>query len=178
MRPNYGKLAGALLIGGYLLNAALRPAAPHFIDSANLMFHEAGHLLFGLFPQWFSIAMGGGFQTGLPLAIALYSVYRRQYYTAAVVLMWVGQTLTNTSVYAGDALVMKLDLIGGENTIHDWNHLLWHFGMLRHTDTIAATIRIAGTATVIVGLMLSIYLSFDRKADIISMRIDNPKPGL
>lgn len=161
MKPDFGKLTGALLIGGYLLNAALKPAANHFIDGANLMFHEAGHLIFSFFPEIVAIMAGSGFQTALPLAIAVYAVFKRQYFTAAVVLMWVGQTLTNTSVYAGDALVMRLELIGGPNTTHDWNHILWHFGLLRHTDTVAAVMRVTGTALVVGGLLLSLYLSFD-----------------
>ncbi len=162
MRPDYAKLAGSLLVGGYLLNAALHPAAPHFIDNANLMFHEAGHLLFGLCPEWLAIAAGSGFQTALPLAIVAYAVWKRQYHAAAVVLMWTGQTMTNTSVYAGDALTMRLDLIGGENTTHDWNHLLWHFGLLRHTDAIAAGIRLTGTVIIAASLAMSLYFSFDR----------------
>jgi hypothetical protein len=165
MKPDFGKLAGSLLIGGYLLNAALNPAARHFIDGANLMFHEAGHLIFSWCPEIIAIMAGSGFQTALPLAIAGYAVVKRQYFMAAVVLMWVGQTLTNTSVYAADALKMELPLIGGEATTHDWNHILWHFGLLRHTDTIAASIRISGTAIVGVGLALSLFLSFARNGD-------------
>lgn len=161
MKPDYGKLTASILVGGYLLNAALNPTAPHFIDNANLMFHEAGHLLFGLFPEWIAIAMGSGFQTLVPLAIMLAAIYRRQYHMAAVVLIWVGQTLTNTSVYAGDALNMQLQLIGGPSTTHDWNHLLWHFGLLRHTDTIAAIFRTTGIIMVLSGLILALYLSFE-----------------
>ncbi|MEA3248794.1 MAG: hypothetical protein U9Q03_00355 [Patescibacteria group bacterium] len=163
MKPDFGKLAGTILVGGYLLNAALKPTANHFIDGANLMFHEAGHLIFSFCPEIVAIMAGSGFQTALPLGIVAYVVFKHQYFTAAVVMMWVGQTMTNTSVYAGDALTMQLELIGGENTIHDWNHILWHFGLLRHTDTIATVIRVGGTALIVGGLILSLYLSFDWK---------------
>jgi len=172
MKADYGKLATTLVVGGYLLNAALRPETGHFIDGANLMFHEAGHLIFSFCPEWITIAAGSGLQTALPLAIAAYAVAKRQYFTAAVVLMWVGQTLTNTSVYAGDALTMRLDLIGGDGTTHDWNHLLWRFGLLHHATAIGMIFRYAGIATVVCGLALSIRLSFIRPAGPERTRLD------
>lgn len=157
----YLRLFSAIFIGGYFLNALAYPEAWHVIDGANLMFHEAGHLIFMPFAEWFTIAMGSGFQILVPLVLALISFKRQEHFTGAIILMWTGQSIMGVSVYAGDALTMRLELIGGEATTHDWNHLLWHFGLLRHTDAIALGVRLAGIAVASLGGLLSLITSFE-----------------
>ncbi len=157
----YLRLFAAVFLGGYFVNAIAHPESWHIIDGANLMFHEAGHLIFIPFPEWVTIAMGSGFQILVPLVLALISFTRREYFTGAIILMWTGQSIMSVSVYAGDALTTRLDLIGGEATTHDWNHLLWRFGLLRHTDAIASGVRLAGIATTSLGGLLSLVTSFE-----------------
>lgn len=160
MKPNYPKLIFALVIGAYFIRSVWTPEVWRLIDGVDLIFHEAGHFFFSVFPQlWVEMAGGSIFQVLLPLGIAIYAFIRRQPYTGALVLLWVGQSLTNVSVYAGDALTQELDLIGGE---HDWNHLLWHFGVLRHTDIIAAIILWSGRAVVALGLALAVVFSIEK----------------
>jgi len=162
MKINYPKLIGALLIGAYLGNAAINARDWHFIDGANLIFHEAGHWLFAIGPEWWTVAGGSIFQVALPLVLAVVAFLRRDYFTSAIIMIWVGQSLVNVSVYAGDALKMELDLIGGENTTHDWNHLLWHFGALRHTDLIAGIIRGFGVVAILAGFVGAVRLSIEK----------------
>ncbi len=162
MRPNYLKLIGLLLIGGYVVRAALHPADWHLIDGVDLIFHEAGHTLFMAFPEWLVIAGGSIFQVLVPLAVAVVAFVKRQNYTGSVVLLWAGQSLINVSVYAGDALKMQLPLIS-DSAEHDWNYLLWYFGALRHTAAIAKTIEISGILTIFAGAALSLWFSFKKE---------------
>ena len=138
------KLITAILAGAYFLGCAWAPESWHFIDGADLVIHECGHPLFGLAGEFMGIAGGSITQLLAPAAIAIYFVTRREYFSAAIVAMWLGQSLLNVSIYAGDAIAMELPLVGGEDVIHDWNWLLTHLGWLSHTAAIAAGCRWCG----------------------------------
>ncbi|MDD5251419.1 MAG: hypothetical protein PHT12_02170 [Patescibacteria group bacterium] len=168
MNINWLKLVGVILIGGYFLRAVAAPADWHLIDGVDLIFHEAGHTLFFWAPEWLNIAGGSIFQVFLPLALAVVAWRRDQNYTAAVLLMWAGQSFVNVSVYAGDALKMQLPLIS-PYAEHDWNFLLWRFGLLRHTNLIAGIIKGVGLTTFFAGLALAFYQSFERKEETLSL---------
>lgn len=99
--------------------------------------------------------MGSGFQVILPLFISGNFFYTKQRLSGTIALMWAGQSLINVSVYAGDAIVMQLPLLGGDNSFHDWHYLLSTLGVLAWTPTIASTLYIFGLAAVIVGIGLA-----------------------
>src|SRR3954468_7030584 len=111
----------ALAAGCYFLWAAFHPADWRFVDNFNLVIHEAGHILFMPFGQFMTIAGGSLFQVIVPAAFAVYFYYQEKYYSSALVLFMVGESLINVSVYAGDAVTMQLPLLGGDDSIHDWN---------------------------------------------------------
>ena len=112
------------------------------------------------------IAGGSLFQVIFPVVFVGYFLWQRSYYSAAIVLLWVGQSILNVWVYASDAVIMQLVLTSGftgsEGSFHDWNYLLDHFGMLGSTKTVAGIIRFIGTSTIIIASVLSIYLSFKK----------------
>jgi hypothetical protein len=110
----YTRASEIALTSAYFIYYAATPRDGHFIDGANLIFHEAGHAIFIFFGQFIHVLMGSGFQVLLPLGIALYFFYTRQNLSGTICLMWVGQNLINVSVYAGDSIVMQLPLLGGE----------------------------------------------------------------
>jgi hypothetical protein len=93
------------------------------------------------------------FQVVVPLVFFSYFVWHEKPFSAAIVLFWVGQSITDVSVYAADASVMQLPLLSGvtgsEGGFHDWNYLLTETGLLRHTNLIANLLRFFGTATII-----------------------------
>ncbi|HZG53095.1 MAG TPA: hypothetical protein VEZ40_13245 [Pyrinomonadaceae bacterium] len=142
------KTAIAAVAGLYFLWCAADPRQWHLIDGVNLVIHEAGHVVFMPFGELLTVAGGSLFQVIVPAAFVVYFYRRGQAYSAALVLFWVGESLLNVSVYAGDALAMQLPLLGGEDSIHDWNHLLSATGRLSSTDKIAAAIRVAGTLAI------------------------------
>ena len=78
-----------------------------------------------------------------------YFVYQRQFYSAALVLFWVGESILNVSVYAADSLALQLPLLGGSDSMHDWNYLLSSLNMLPATAKVAGTIRVLGTLTIL-----------------------------
>jgi hypothetical protein len=122
-----------------------------------------GHVVFMPFGQFVMIAGGSLFQVIVPAVFAGYFFYNRQPFSGALVLFWVVESLLNVSVYAGDAAVQQLPLLGGQDSIHDWNYLLEDKGLLGSTHQIAGAIRLAGTAVIVTGLVLAILQSISRK---------------
>lgn len=151
MKKDPFKLACAVLAGAYFLWCAYDPSRWHFIDGVNLVIHEAGHIAFMLFGEFVTIAGGSLFQVIVPAAFAGYFIRQRQYYAAALVLLWVGESLLNVSVYAGDAVRLELPLLGGDDSMHDWNYMLDRTALLGSTARIAGFIRLCGTLVIVAG---------------------------
>lgn len=163
MKRDLSKTVIAALAGLYFLWCAYDPARWHLIDGVNLVIHEAGHIIFMPFGGLLTVAGGSLFQVVVPAVFVAYFYRRGQIYSAALVLFWVGESLLNVSVYAGDALALELPLLGGEDSTHDWNYLLSSTGLLPSTHKIAAAIRIAGTFAIFAALFFS--LKHARRSD-------------
>src|SRR6478672_8725303 len=163
MLPNYPKLVFAVLMTVYFLWIAFDPMQGSFLDIVDLPIHETGHLLFQPFGEFMMVAGGSLFQIILPAVFVGYFVWQRSYYSAAVVLLWVGQSIINVYIYAADAVVMQLVLTSGftgsEGSFHDWNYLLTATGLLSSTKTVAGIIRFVGTLTILGAGVLSVYYS-------------------
>lgn len=164
MRPNIPKLILAILLSIYFLSIAYAPMNGSFLDMVDLPIHEFGHLLFRIFGEFMMIAGGSLFQVIVPLIFVGYFIWQRSYYSAAIVSMWVGQSILNVWIYASDAVVMQLVLTSGftgsEGSFHDWNYMLDHFGMLGSTKTVAGILRFVGTAVIVIGAAWSVYFTF------------------
>ena len=169
MRINYPKLIFAALATLYFLSIAYNPAQGSFLDLIDLPIHETGHLLFRPFGEFMMVAGGSIFQVIFPAVFVGYFVWNEKYYSAAIVLFWVGQSILNVFVYANDAVVMQLVLTSGftgsEGSFHDWNYILDKFSLLNSTRTVAGIIRFLGTATIILASGLSIKLSISPSSE-------------
>lgn len=163
MQPNYPKLIFATLASLYFFWIAYDPMQGSFLDYVDLPIHETGHLLFRILGEFMGIAGGSIFQILLPAVFFGYFFKQAKYYSAAIVLFWVGQSLLNVWVYAADAVVMQLVLTSGftgtEGSFHDWNYLLTRTGLLGSTKLVAGAIRFVGTLVIITASISSIYYS-------------------
>lgn len=151
----------AIAAGAYFLWCAWDPYQWHLVDGANLLIHEAGHFFFRPFGEFLMIAGGSLLQVIMPVIFVIYFFRREETYSAALVMFWVGESLINVSVYAGDSIRMQLPLIGGEDSVHDWNYMLVRMGLLSATSMIAGAIRLCGTLIIITGLLLAIKNSIE-----------------
>jgi len=153
MRPNIPRLIFAALLGLYFLWIAYDPMQGSFLDNVDLPIHETGHLIFRPFGEFLMIAGGSLFQVIFPAVFVGYFLWRKQYYAAAIVGLWVGQSILNVWVYAADAVKMQLVLTSGftgsEGSFHDWNYLLERTGLLNSTNKVAGVIRLIGTLTIL-----------------------------
>jgi len=164
MKPNYLKLVFAGICSCYFLWIAVTPMQGSFLDNVDLPIHEFGHLLFRPFGEFMMVAGGSLFQVIFPAIFVGYFVWQRSFYSASVVLFWVGQSILNVWFYAADAVVMQLVLTSGftgsEGSFHDWNYLLTATGLIGSTKAVAGIIRLGGTLVIISAGVFSIYYSF------------------
>jgi len=110
------------------------------LDGVNLLFHKAGHPLFGLL-GWETLTILGGtlMQLLVPLLVAGSFWLRRDAYGTAVAGVWGFENLLNIARYLADARAQVLPLVGGGE--HDWTSLLSGWGCLAQDSAIAQVIR-------------------------------------
>ncbi len=102
------------------------------IDNADLVIHEAGHLVFMIFGKFIYTLGGTLMQIILPSLIAFY-FFKNNYRTGVqIALLWLGQNLINISVYAADASARRLHLLGGNKVYHDWHYILSSLNILNY----------------------------------------------
>jgi hypothetical protein len=163
MQISYPKLVFAALVFLYFLLIAFKPLDGSFLDLVDLPIHETGHLLFRPLGEFMMIAGGSLFQIIVPAVFAGYFIWNEKYYSAAIVLFWVGQSILNVFVYANDAVAMQLVLTSGmtgsEGSFHDWNYLLTETRLINSTRTVANVIRLLGTLTIIAAGISAVYYS-------------------
>ena len=116
------------------------------LDFVNLAFHEAGHVFLGFFGRFISMLGGTIFQLLVPAVCLVHLMRRGANLGWQLCLFWLGQSLLNVSIYAGDAVKQVLPLVGGGE--HDWNYLLTELGLLAHTEGVARLIFLAGSAVI------------------------------
>jgi len=110
------------------------------LDSFNLIIHEAGHVIFSMFG--FTMHLWGGtlLECIVPIAFIVSFWRTRQPAGVAFSGIWLGENFLYISRYILDAVPMKLPLLGGSNSIHDWNAILGGLGILHHYKFIGGTV--------------------------------------
>jgi hypothetical protein len=154
------KLIVSVLIGGYFLYCLSDLADWHFIDNFDLIIHEAGHPIMGMFGEFIGILGGSLFQVLVPFVFAGYFFEARDMYSGTVVMTWLGYNLVNISIYIKDSILMQLPLLGGDSVIHDWNYLLTSMNVLKYTYTIAQVVYSIGATILVVSAITAFILSF------------------
>lgn len=160
---NVLKLAVALLASFYFFYYTKHTSGWHLLDSVDLTMHEAGHNIFFFFGDFLYVLGGSLFQFLFPCVFVSYFYLREEYFSASLLLFWVGQNLVNVSVYASDAVAMQLPLLGGDNSIHDWNNILGRLGLLNHTHQIGSAIYAAGFLVILCAACLSVFFAIFQK---------------
>jgi hypothetical protein len=124
-----------------------------FLHLPNLVFHEAGHVIFSPFGRFLSVLGGSLFQCLVPMILAGAFVRQGEGFSASVCAWWTGQNLLDLAPYIADARALQLVLLGGmtgaEVEGHDWEYLLTELGWT-HLD------RAIGLWTHRIGLLVMI----------------------
>jgi hypothetical protein len=94
-----------------------------------------------------------------PAAAGLLLLRQRDYFGLAVAGAWLSFSLSELSIYIGDARAQQLDLLGlTSDPLHDWHYLLLRMGLLKFDGTIAFATRGLGFAILVGSVALGIWL--------------------
>ena len=126
-----------------------------FLDTVNLVIHEAGHVFFMFFGEFLHVSGGTILQLLVPFIFVSYFYFKREFFSAFIVLFWFGQNFIDVSVYMGDAVERKLPLLGGNSVNHDWHYLLFSLNLLQSTDILATITYSIGALIIIMAATLS-----------------------
>jgi hypothetical protein len=124
-----------------------------FIHGIDLVFHEAGHVIFGFFGEFLAVLGGSLTQVLMPVIATVAFLRTRQWASGAVTLFWTGQSLTDVAIYAADGRARALPLLA-EGLIHDWHYLLGRLGLLPSAEIIGRAIFALGALTMVASLLL------------------------
>jgi hypothetical protein len=164
-----------LLVGGLVLLTwpfVRTPIDPGVLDSflhlPNLVFHEAGHVLFLPFGRFMSVLGGSLMQLLVPLACAATFVRQQgNRFAAAVCIWWAGQSLVDLAPYVADARALRLVLLGGRTGAevegHDWEYLLGSVGLLQWDVVLGRLTHLAGSLVMIGALCWAVVLMLSRR---------------
>lgn len=118
----------------------------------NVVFHEAGHPIFGLLGEFMGFLGGTLGQVLIPSIVALHFWSRRDWYATAIAGWWMSANLLDIGIYMADARIQVLPLIGGE---HDWYYLFGSLGLLNQDVVIGNAVWTLGCIGMVIALFIA-----------------------
>lgn len=163
-----GRIGKALLVGGLAIwtwQFARLPIGAGVMDSVlhlpDLVFHEAGHILFSPFGRFITVLGGSLFQVLVPVTLAAAFLKQHDAFGAAVCTWWAGENLLDLAPYIADARALQLVLLGGHTGAevegHDWEYLLTTLGWMRHDRALGVAAHDLGLAVMVAALGWGAY---------------------
>ncbi len=134
----------------WALDIATGEIGGSFTHAINLVFHEAGHVVFWPFGEFLRIAGGTLLQWLMPI-VALVALRRTNgdNFGASLALWWLAVSVLDAAPYAYDALHPQLVLLGGytgDEGPHDWIEMLGDLGLLGRAHGVGRMLHWAGFA--------------------------------
>ena len=147
---------GLLLLGlaVWSMRLASQPIASNavgesYLHLVNLVFHEAGHVIFTPLGRFMQILGGTLGQLIIPAIVVGVFLYQHQPYSASVAFWWLGESLMDIAPYIDDARAGQLMLLGGVTgseveDYHDWEGILSRLGMMQYDHALAKAAFVSG----------------------------------
>ncbi len=139
-----------------LLVGSMGTVLETFLHGVDLIFHEAGHLLFMPLGRFGSALGGSLMQLLAPLIAGLALARRGDQFGVGVTGWWAGQNLVDLAPYIADARALQLVLLGGrtgrEVEGHDWEYLLGALGWLEYDQVLRQAAHRLGLAAMAIAL--------------------------
>lgn len=107
-----------------------------FIQNVNLIFHEAGHIIFIPFGHLPTMMGGSILEISIPLIVTLHFIYTKQFFSAACTCWWLSTAFLSVSIYISDAQERILPLITNDIDSHDWFNILNELNILKYDNLI------------------------------------------
>lgn len=144
-----------------------RPADPNlhsFLHSLNLIFHEAGHPIFGIVGWDCLMSLGGSLMQLLIPAVCTGTLLlkTRDAFGASIGLWWLGENFIDLAPYIADARALELELIGGgtgaEIEGHDWEAILTALDLLEYDVMLGRLSHLLGLALMLSAMAWGAYI--------------------
>ena len=134
-----------------------------FMHRVNLVFHEAGHVIFMPFGQFMHILGGSLGQLLMPAIVLGVMVFKNHdNFGGSICLWWIGQSLKDLAPYINDARDLQLQLLTGNSQdvpeTHDWANILLDLGLIFREKKIALGADIIGSLIMLLALVWGAYL--------------------
>ena len=118
------------------------PSSSWLLHTVNLVFHEAGHVVFMPFGRFLHVLGGTLGQLIIPTVVIGAFLRQKDTFGAAVGTWWLGESFLDIAPYINDARAGQLMLLGGVTgseveDYHDWEVLLTKLGMMQYDHTLA-----------------------------------------
>jgi hypothetical protein len=152
------KLLGVVAFGIYAIWGSFDSCRLWLFNGADLLFHEAGHLILRPLGEFAGICGGTLGQLVFPAIVTVYFLVKRDRYSAAFGFFWIGINCFQIAVYIRDARAQVLPLVGGD--IHDWGYLLGRLGLLAWDHRIGDAVWCAGFTLLIYALWTGCAAAF------------------
>ncbi|MFH2011631.1 MAG: hypothetical protein ABIJ37_02840 [Pseudomonadota bacterium] len=125
------------------------------IDHANLLFHEAGHIIFGIFGSTLGLYGGTLGQLLFPVVTAITFLRQAALVSFSVSILWFFENFFNIARYMADARAHDLPLVGSGE--HDWTRIFSSLGLLNYDTAIANFVRFIGWLGLISTMLFVTY---------------------
>src|SRR5688500_5985351 len=153
---------------GFAFTPLGEDAMDAFIHLPNLVFHEAGHLIFSPLGQFMSVLGGSLMQVLIPVVAAMAFIRQEQPFGAAICVWWAGQNLVDLAPYIADARALQLMLRGGRTGAevegHDWEFILTRLRLLHRVQAIGRVAHVVGLS-IMIGALAFEARSIARKSE-------------
>ena len=93
--------------------------------------------------------MGSVTEVMIPLGIAIYFLYKRNFLSSVVILPWFATAIASVAIYISDSPFQKLHLWGGGE--HDWAYLMNYYGLMNHVNEVVLLVKTTG-------IMVSVFI--------------------
>ena len=130
-----------------------------FMHRVNLVFHEAGHVIFMPFGHFMTVLGGTLGQLLVPLIVgAALLIKNRDAFGASLALWWLGQSVMDTAPYINDARDLQLMLLAGGTGqdrpgMHDWENILLDLNLIEYERALAGAAEWLGELLMLIALL-------------------------
>jgi hypothetical protein len=171
-----GRLALVLILSYWTWRFVAYPMREDVIGASvlhlpDLIFHEAGHILFSPFGDFMTTLGGSLMQVLVPIVCAVaFLTTSRDLFGAAVMAWWTGQNLLDVAIYINDARSLQLTLVGGHTGAevegHDWERILTMTNALHLDHRMAMAVQIAGALLMAASLVWATAIAVRKTATV------------
>ena len=157
----YAKMALVAGLGLWTIWFARTPLSADvnqsFLHLPDLVFHEAGHIIFSPFGRFMTVLGGSLLQCLIPVIAAVSFIRQEQPFSAAICGWWAGQNLVDLAPYIADARALRMVLLGGRTGAevegHDWEYILTQLSLTHRDQGIGMTAYALGV-TIMIGALV------------------------